>query len=149
MGIMPITAKRCFVIAGTLLFLFCSGIPALAAEAMEQDANALEEMRTEIAKMDTVKEVNVYFGFSGLIYSPSGEKTFMNRYMAVAVILDQPPTPKMEVKIARIILRQYPLVEKYDFFSVQLIPINSMYSFNYNGSSNYWKDQIAKMENND
>lgn len=68
----------------------------------------------------------------------------MKNYMAVEVILEQPPAPKMEVKIARIILEKYPLAEKFDILSVQLIPINSMY-FNYNASPGHWKDETAKM----
>jgi hypothetical protein len=122
------TAKRLFATAGIVLLMFSSCIPALAAEPIEQDANALERMKSEIAKMENVKEVSVIIGQHGLIYDPSGKtKPFMKNCMTVGVILEQPPAPKMEVRIAKIILEKYPLAEKYDILCVQLIPINGWY----------------------
>lgn len=142
-------AKKHFVTVVLFFFFVCFSTPVLAADKIEEDMNALQQMKTEIEKIDTVKEVTIEFGQQGLIYDPSGKtEPFMKNYMAVGVILDQSPASNMEVKIAKIVLENYPLAEKYDILSIQLVPINGMY-FNYNDHPDRWKDKVAKMEVDD
>lgn len=102
-------------------------------------------MITEIAKIETVKNVNVSWDEWGRLGSSDKQKRLI-----INVIIKQ-PTPQVEDKIAKIVIDQYPPVQNYDRVLIQLVEVRSMgiatntMNYNYNFSPKDWRERIEKM----
>ncbi len=138
------TWKVHYIVAIILfVFSFWPAVAAITGGGANQGDTALKSVITEILIIDTVNDVNVHFDEFGRLGDPNKQKR-----MIIDVVVKQ-PTPKMEDKIAKVVIDKYPPAQSYDKIIINLIQVRSVgitsntMTNNFAFSPREWQERIS------